>query len=93
MADNESKKIISSKNSAKKQKMEYNISDFEDTDESDTELSELYPYIALKPSTLKYSYGNWIDILQWWHANEAKFPSISKIAKLVLSILASSAAS
>ena len=41
MADNESKKIISSKNSAKKQKMEYNISDFKDTDDSDTELSKL----------------------------------------------------
>ena len=52
--------------------MEYNISDFENTDESDTELSDGSLYcikIALKPGTLKDSDDNWIDILKWWHAN------------------------
>ena len=53
VAYNESRKIVSNKILGKKQKMEYNISDFEDTDESDTQLSELDRYIALKSSALK----------------------------------------
>ena len=93
MPYNEARKTRSSKNSAKKQKLEYNISDFEDTEESDTELHELDCHMALKPDTLKDSDGNWLDILKWWHANEGRFPSISKIAKFILSILAISAAS
>ena len=74
MPYNEPRKI-NRKNLAKKQK--YNVSDFEDTDESDTEGSEMGRYIALKPGILKNNDGNQIDILKWWHAHKAKFPSMS----------------
>ena len=47
----DARKIISRKSSAKKQKLQCIVSDFKDTNVSDTELSELYRYIALKPDT------------------------------------------
>ena len=74
MSRNEPRKI-SSENVAKRQKNV--IFDFEDTDESDTEGSEMGRYIALKPGILKNNDGNQIDILKWWHAHKAKFPSMS----------------
>ena len=40
------------------------MSDFEDMDQSDIEISELYHDIALKPGTLKDCDGNQIDILK-----------------------------
>lgn len=89
----ESMEIICKKNPAKKQKIKCNISDFEDTDESDNEISELERYIALKPGKFRDSDGNQTDVLKWWHTNEANFPLLSRIAKFILSIPASSAAS
>lgn len=89
----ESMGTVSRKNPAKKQRIKYNISDFEDTDESDSEISELDRYIAMKPGKFRNSDGNQTDVLKWWHTNETKFPLLSKIAKCILSIPASSAAS
>lgn len=89
----ESTGIVSRKNPNKKQRIKYDISDFEDTDESDNEISELDRYIAMKPGKLRDSDGNQTDVLKWWHVNEANFPLLSKIAKSILNIPASSAAS